>query len=463
MQRIRVLVIEDEEPMLENYRRMLDRMGYECIAEKDSLKALKNLNSYMPDVVIADLKMPGADGFEVLSSVKQLLQETPVILITAYANIPTAVDAVKKGAFDFISKPFTASQLQVVLDRAVRHKRLLEENRKLKKRLKLFNYDDIVFRSRPMAETMELVESVADKDVNVLITGESGTGKELIARTIHNHSSRSSRPFVVVDCTAIPENLLESELFGYEKGAFTGADRAKQGLFESANGGTLFLDEVGELPLFLQVKLLRTIQDKTLRRLGSNKSIKLDVRIIAATNRNLKEEVKKGLFREDLFYRLNVINIHIPPLRQRKEDIALIAVYFLKVFSEHHNKSVSTISPEAMQMLETYNWPGNVRELKNVIERAVVLANSDTIQMNLLPKEFMKSRVPEEKSELLPYKKAKERYILQFEKQYLSLLLEKTKGNITKAAEIAGINRRTIHRLINRYGINRDRKDTIVT
>jgi DNA-binding NtrC family response regulator len=457
MNKDRILVIEDEVPMLENYTRMLNKMGYECIAERESIKAIENLSTISPDVILTDLRMPGADGFDILENSRRVLPEIPVVLITAYATIPAAVEAVKKGAFDFIAKPVSSSHLKIVVERAVRHKKLSEENRKLREQVRLIQPYEIIGRSRAIQEVFHLIDRISVTDANILISGESGTGKELIARNIHLSSNRKEKPFVVVDCAAIPENLLESELFGYEKGAFTGAGKSKTGLFESADHGTLFLDEIGELPILLQTKLLRAIQEKSIRRIGSNKEIHLNVRIIAATNRDLKKDVEQKRFREDLYYRLNVINIHLPPLRERKGDIVLLAMHFLKNLSSVHGKNISSITPEALELLELYEWPGNVRQLQNVIERAVVLTNSDSIDPGILPGEIVKPWPGFKKSgDSLPYREAKERCLSDFETEYLKSLLSKTSGNITEAAKIAGVNRKTIHRLLKRYNINLD-------
>ncbi len=443
-----VLVIEDDVEMLENYGRMLRMFGYKSVLESDSIKALKRLDEISPDIILTDLKMEGMSGFDVILSAKQSLPDVPIILITAYADIPTAVEAVKMGAYDVISKPFTSEQLQIVLERALSQKRLKEENRLLRKQLKVAVDTEIVAKSAAMKEIMALVERVSKTDANVLITGESGTGKEMLARIIHKKSDRAKSPFVPVDCAAIPENLLESELFGYEKGAFTGANTSKEGLFEAANGGTLFLDEVTELPFPMQSKLLRAIQERKIRRLGSNQYTSLDVRIVSATNRDIRKTVKEGLFREDLFYRLNVINIHLPPLRDRREDIPVLSLYFLKKYAAIYDKNIKGISAEVMDALEAYSWPGNIRELQNLIERAVILCDSEKITLNDIPREYITVE-PDMSSNIATYKEAKE----EFEKKYLLGLLQKTSGNVTRAAKIAGINRRTLHRLIKRYNL----------
>ncbi|MCL4456311.1 MAG: sigma-54 dependent transcriptional regulator [Nitrospirae bacterium] len=450
----RILVIEDDEEMLENYSRLLKRMDYECIMEKDSVKAAEELSRLSPDVILTDLRMPGKSGFDILGASRELNPDMPVILITAYANISTAVEAVKQGAFDFIAKPFTSEQLRIAIERAMRQKTLADENKQLKEQLKASSMiDEIIGKSPAIQEVIEVIKRVSQTDANILITGESGTGKELVAKAIHARSLRKSEPFVPVDCAALPENLLESELFGYEKGAFTGANTNKPGLFEAAHGGTLFLDEIGEIPMTMQAKLLRAIQERQVRRLGSNKLISIDVRIISATNRDIKKSIPEKTFREDLYYRLNVIQISVPPLRERMGDIPVLALHFMDRFTVLNKKDIRSISPDAMEAMESYLWPGNVRELQNIMERAVVLCDADKIAVEDLPKEICTapSLPPVEN---LPYKNAKEAWLAAFERNYLTSLLKGTSGNISRAAQKAGIDRKTIHRLIKRYRLN---------
>jgi DNA-binding NtrC family response regulator len=444
----KVLVIEDDIQMLENYSRMLRRFGYECIMETASNRALESLESSMPDIILTDLRMPDGSGFDVISTVRRSNPDIPVVLITAYADIPTAVEAIKMGAYDVIAKPFTSEQLEIVLERALRQKLLKDENRRLKEQLKETTYIEIIAKSPAMREVLGLIERISQTEANVLITGESGTGKEMVARMIHQKSLRADMPFIPVDCAAIPENLIESELFGYERGAFTGATNSREGLFEAANNGTVFLDEVAELPLLMQSKLLRLLQERKVRRLGSNKFISLNVRIISATNRDISNSVSEGLFREDLYYRLNVINIHLPPLRERREDIPVLALHFLKQYSVAYEKNIRGISAEVMELLEGYTWPGNVRELQNLIERAVILCNDDKLTLHDMPREFLTMKdgaLPK----LTTYQRAKE----VFERQYLQNLIKSVSGNISKAARVAGLNRRTIYRLLKKHGL----------
>ncbi|MGH7408894.1 MAG: sigma-54 interaction domain-containing protein, partial [Candidatus Methylomirabilales bacterium] len=353
--------------------------------------------------------------------------------------------------------PFTADQLQVVIARALTQRRLQEENRRLKQQLQeSYRFENIVGRSLPMLQVFEVVKKVARSQANVLIVGESGTGKELVARSIHVNSPRAAKPFIPVDCASLPENLLESELFGHEKGAFTGAHMARPGLFEYGNGGTVFLDEVGDLGGNLQAKLLRVLQERQIRRVGSNKFISVDVRVISATNRDLAEGVKRGEFREDLFYRLNVISIPLPPLRDRKGDIPLIAHHYLHKYVGSSGKRITGISPEVLALLEAHSWPGNVRELQNVIERAVVLAEKETLLPEDLP-EHIRAReagtVAAESRADLPMKRAKDEWNRAFEKEYLGTLLKRHQGNISQAARAAGVDRKTIHRLLKKHDL----------
>ena len=454
MSKAQILVIEDDEEMLENYSRLLKKIGYDCITEKDSIKALERLKKIQPDIIFTDLKMPGKDGFDVLAASRDINPGIPVVLITAYADIPTAVEAVKRGAFDFISKPFSSDQLAIAIERALKQKIMSDENRRLREQLRAVSMDEIVGKSPAMQEVIEMISRVSQTDANILITGESGTGKELIARAVHSRSLRHLKSFIPVDCAALPENLLESELFGYEKGAFTGANTSKPGLFEAAHGGTLFLDEIGEIPLSMQVKLLRALQERQVRRLGSNKFTSIDVRILSATNKELKKSVSQGSFRDDLYYRLNVINIHVPPLRDRKGDILILALHFLNKFAAAYKKGAKSISPDAMEALENNTWAGNVRELQNIMERAVVLSAGERIGIEELPKELYNMKPPSISADNLSYKTAKDKWLASFERTYLTSLLKGTSGNISRAAQKAGMDRKTIHRLIKRYNLN---------
>ncbi len=456
MAKQRILVIDDEEDMLENCSRILDRLGYEPLLESDGGKGVVRFEQEHPVVTLTDLRMPGMDGLEVLRTIRRIDPEALVILFTAFATVETAVEAVKEGAFDYIPKPFSADQLQLVIERALTQRRLLEENRRLREQLtETYRFENIVGRSRPMAQVFDLIKKVAASEANILVVGESGTGKELIARCIHANSHRAARAFVPVDCASLPEHLLESELFGHERGAFTGAIATRRGLFEEANGGTSFLDEVGDIPLPLQAKLLRVLQERQVRRVGANRFIDVDVRVICATHQNLADMVQKEKFREDLYYRLNVISLPLPPLRDRPGDIPLLAYHFLRRYAAQSGKEVKGIAPETLELLETYPWPGNVRELQNVIERAVVLAEGEMVTPTQLPANLrLPQKVPTAMvADHLSLKKAKQQWVEAFEREYLIALLNKHQGNISQAAKTAGVDRKTIHRLLKRYRI----------
>lgn len=454
-----ILVIDDELDMLENCSRLLSRLGYQVLTEADSTKALAIFERERPDLVLTDLRMPGLDGLGVLRAIRASDPSSTVILITAFATIETAVEAVKEGAFDYLPKPFSGDQLRVCIERALEQRRLREENRRLLEQLtESYRFDNIIGRSLSMLQVFETIRKVAKSEANILIVGETGTGKELIARSLHVNSRRASKPFIPVDCASLPENLLESELFGHEKGAFTGAQATRPGLFEFANGGTVFLDEVGNISGNLQARLLRVIQEREVRRVGSNRTIDVDVRVISATNRDLGQSVAKGEFREDLYYRLNVISVPLPPLRERKGDISLIAYHYLAKYAARSDKEIKGIFPEAMRLLEEYRWPGNVRELQNVIERAIVLAEHDMLLPEDLPEHIrIRAEAPSPVSPILtnelPLKRAKEEWAASFERDYLIQLLKSHDGNISQAAKSAEVDRKTIHRLIKKHGI----------
>jgi DNA-binding NtrC family response regulator len=395
---------------------------------------------------------------EVLRRTRNLDAQMPVVMLTGHASVETAVAAVKAGAFDYLSKSFSNDQLRLTVERALTRRRLELENRDLREQLRgAFGFENVVGRSVALQQVLELVRKASRSDANILILGESGTGKELVARAIHANSPRATKPLVPVDCASLPENLLESELFGYEKGAFTGAIAAKQGLIETAHLGTLFLDELGELPVALQVKLLRALQERQIRHIGSTRQIDIDVRLVSATNRDLQALVAAGKFREDLYYRVNVIDIALPPLRERAGDIELLATSFLRKYGERSRTTVKGFEPEATIALETYSWPGNVRELQNVIERACALAEGEMITLAELP-QHLRARAASEPSPTdsagkLTLKEAKERWIGQLEAAYVADLLKQQGGNVSEAARRAGVDRKTLHRLLNKHGI----------
>ncbi len=461
----RLLIVDDEPDMLENVSRILGKVGYECLTVSDATKAMTLLESERPDLLLTDLKMPGVDGLGLLRHARQVDPQMPVIILTAFATIESAVEAVKQGAFDYVPKPFTADQLKLVVDRALAQRRLAMENLRLREQLRgTYGFENIVGRSPAMAQVFELVRKASRSEANILIQGESGTGKELVARALHANSSRAAEAFVPVDCASLPEPLLESELFGHEKGAFTGAVRTKPGLIEVAHRGTLFLDEIAELPVGLQVKLLRALQERQIRRVGGTRQIDVDVRLVSATNRDLRDLVAKRQFREELYYRVNVIAIALPPLREREGDMALLAHTFLKKYGQGREVPLEGFEPEAMQALENYSWPGNVRELQNVIERACVLAEGKAITARDLPAHLRVPAVaagreaPSLADHRLPLKEAKAKWMTQLEAAYLTELLQRHDGNVSQAAKAAGIDRKTFHRLINKYGIRGSRQ-----
>lgn len=382
----RILVVDDEESIREFLEIMLKKEGYEVTLAEDGQKAKDLLTKKTFDMIISDLQMPHVTGIELLKHVKESYPDTVFMLITAFGTTETAVEAMKMGAYDYLTKPFKIDEVRLNIQNALRSRNLEVENRSLKKELvKEYSFQNMVGNSPAMHSIYDMIKRVSQTPTNVLITGESGTGKEVVAKAIHYNGPLKDRPFVTVNCGAIPENLMESEMFGHKKGSFTGAVADKAGLFEVADGGTLFLDEVGELPLTIQVKLLRAIQERVIRRVGATEDMKVDVRIIAATNRNLEDMVQKGGFRQDLFYRLNVINIKTPGLRERRDDIPLLAGHFLKKYNERLNKNIGGISTEAMEILKKYDYPGNVRELENLIERTVALEGGATILPESLP------------------------------------------------------------------------------
>ena len=454
--RIKVLVIDDESDMLENCSRIIRRAGYECITLKDSSDAAAVIERESPYVILTDFAMPGKNGLDILRLTKEIEPQSVVILISGYATIPAVVEAMKEGAFDYLGKPFSAEQLKVAIERAVRHRQLSEENVFLRSQLaQSWGFDNMVGRSGPMRQVFDTIRKVAATEENILVYGESGTGKELVARSIHTNSRRADKPFVPVDCASLPENLLESELFGHEKGTFTGADTTRPGLLEFANGGTFFLDEIGEMGINLQAKLLRVLQERQFRRVGGRRMIDIDIRVICATNRDLEDGIVKGTFREDLFYRLNVISIKLPPLRERAGDVPLLAEHFLQEYCKKSGTCPDGISPEALKHLEQYAWPGNVRELQNVINRALALSSSSVVQPEDLPEHVRKAAKPHlpavEKGLSLSFKEAKKTWLVSFEKEYLAELLRRNDNNISKAAKEAGIDRKTIHRLLNKH------------
>lgn len=440
----RILVIDDEPAMRESLYDWLMEDGYEVGLAENGPEGISMASGKIWEVILLDLKMPGMDGLEVLKKLREIT-DAEILIMTAYATVDTAVQAIKEGAFDYLVKPFDPDEIEMQIKRIVEHKQLVLENILLKQNLEeKYQYDEIIGKSDVMQKIFQLISQVAKTDSTVLITGESGTGKELIARAIHGNSSRCYMPLVAVSCGALPDTLLESELFGFEKGAFTGADFMKRGRFEMAHKGTLFLDEIGDISMKTQVDLLRVLQEKKIRRLGGHEEIEVDVRFIAATNRDLKQAIKDGLFREDLYYRLNVISIHVPPLRDRKEDIELLSSVFIRRFCLEMGKEEVRISPSAVKLLMGYDWPGNVRELENIIERALVIGKSDEITPDDLP--FSRTPVePENMPESLK----------MVEKMHIKKMLDRNDWNISKAARIMDIDRQTLYNKIEKYEIKR--------
>jgi two-component system, NtrC family, response regulator HydG len=446
--------------MTENCRRILDAAGYQCLTCNAAPEALRLLGSEHPDLLLTDLRMPEMDGMEILRRAREIDPRMPVVMLTAHATVESAVAAVKAGAFDYLAKPFSIDQLKLAVERALTRRRLELENSHLREQLRgTYGFENIIGRSGALQQVLELVRKAARSDANMLVLGESGTGKELVARAIHANSPRAAEPFVPVDCASLPENLLESELFGHEKGAFTGATVAKRGLIETAHGGTLFLDEIGELPLALQVKLLRALQERQIRRVGGTRQIDVDIRVVCASNRDLQALVTEGGFREDLYYRINVIEIALPPLRERQGDIELLAMSFLAKFARPGEAAPKGFEPEAMLALATYPWPGNVRELQNVIERACALAEGETIALADLPAHLRSVRPPAghpppaEVTSRLTLKEARERWVGELEAAYVAEVLRREGGNVSQAARKAGVDRKTLHRLLNKHSI----------
>ena len=450
----RVLVVDDEENLRVVVRSFLKRDGYEVEVAPGVEEALALLESFGPDFIITDVRMPRLGGLDLLATLKAKGDPATVIVMSAYGNVDLALEAMKAGAYDYIQKPFKAEELLLALRKAEEREALRRENRALKQEiLRESTFEEILAKSESMQAIFKTISKIADYKTTVLVTGESGVGKELVARAIHRRSSRRGGPFVAVNCGAIPESLLESELFGYRRGAFTDATTDRVGLFEQANHGTLLLDEIGELPLSLQVKLLRVLQEETIRRLGDSKDIKVDVRIIAATHRDLHAETQAGRFREDLFYRINVLPIGIPPLRERREDVPLLVEHFVTRNNARFGTNIRALSPETRRLLLEYGWPGNVRELENTIERAMVLAEKDSIEADDLPERIREARDPIQlhltSGELSIKKTAR-----VIEEILIRRALQKTKGNRTRAAEVLEISHRALLYKIKDYRID---------
>ncbi len=449
----KILVVDDEPGMRTFLEIILRKEGNSVETASDGMKALDNINNNVFDLAILDMLMPVMNGIEVLKRIIEKSPETTVIIITAFASHETAIEAMKLGAYDYITKPFKIDEIKLVIKKALDKKGLERENLRLRKELQTkYGFANIIGRSIDISKVFELIKRVSELKVNVLITGESGTGKELVARAIHYSGPRHRGPFIAVNCGAIPESLLESELFGYRRGAFTGASKNKKGLFEEADGGTIFLDEIVDLPIHLQVKLLRALEEKTIRPLGSTEPIPVDIRIIAATNKLLEEEIANEKFREDLFYRLNVIKIDLPPLRDRRDDIPPLAIHFVEKYSREMGKDIHGISPKALETLESYHYPGNVRELENIIARCVALETSNVIRQQTLP-ELMVNMDSLNIENGIAGNFGLDHLLETFEKRMIEKALAQAQGNKVEAAKLLGITLRSLRYRLAKHGL----------
>ena len=459
----KILVVDDELSMREFLEILLQKEGHQIESAASGKEGLERIESEKFDLIICDIMMPRISGMEILKRARDLDKNAMVIMITAYASPENAVEAMKIGAYDYITKPFQVDEIKLVVNKALEKTQLMEENLRLRQEVESrYKFRNLVGASRPMQEVFDLIRKIAPTKANILVLGESGTGKELAAKAIHYNSDRGDKPMVTVNCGAIPSELLESELFGHLKGSFTGAYHDKRGLFETAHQGTIFLDEIGEMPLHIQVKLLRAIQEKTFKPVGGVKDKSVDVRVIAASNRDLQEAIKQGIFREDLYYRLNVIQIRMPPLRERMDDIPLLVEHFINRFSEEIGKEVSGISEKAMNILREHDWPGNIRELENTIERAISLAYSDTIMPDNLPDKLVSEKsepplssgfsIPEEGMEM-------EKYMEELEKTLVLEALQRSGGVKKRAAELLGISFRSFRYRLEKLGIEKESEE----
>lgn len=443
----RILIADDESCSRGALGELLSRWGHEVLEARDGSEALKLAMERHPDLVITDLVMPNMDGLWLLRALREELGDVPVAVLTGRGTIDIAVEAIREGAYDFLEKPVDVSRLRVIVNRAIEKRDTLQEVAALRHVLRQQGNDGAIIGASPaMRKVYSLVEKVAPSKTSVVITGPSGTGKEVMARAIHNLSPRKDKPFIAINCSAIPASLMESEIFGHEKGAFTGADQRRLGCFELADGGTLFLDEIGELPVELQAKFLRVLEEERLRRLGGKTEIAVDVRVICATNRNLKEQIGKQEFREDLYFRLHVFNVELPPLRDRREDIPLLVQHFVERFATEAGKRIEGVAQGAMEILQSYAWPGNIRELRNTIERGVILCDGDALDETHLPPEMAATPIKGSTIQLslgMPLREVEREYILGS--------LRRNKGNKSRTAELLGISEKTLYNKLNRY------------
>ena len=450
MHATRILVADDDQAILRTCRKILEHAGYEVTTAPEGDSALSLLKSSHYDLLLVDMLMPGLSGLETVSLARQVDPTLMILMLTAYATIQTAVEAIKRGVFDYLAKPFTADQLRSAVEQSLRQKQLLEENFNLPEQLTNdLGFDKILGTSEAMQKLFGTLQKVVRTNANILIQGETGTGKDLVARTIHAHSFRRDKPFLAVDCAALPENLLESELFGHEKGAFTGADRLKRGQLELAHTGTLFLDEIGELSFAIQAKLLRVLQEREFRRLGSEHQILVDIRVISASSRDLRNEIVAKQFRQELYYRLNAVTVSLPPLRDRQNDIPILANHFLSYYCQEYQLTPPEVCSGVRKLFAGYEWPGNVRELQNVIQHAVLMAESKSIGLCDLP-EYLQNGSPAE----LSFLEVRDKEAETVEKPFLEALLKKHCGNVSKAAAEAKLSRKTIYRLAKRFSFD---------
>ncbi|MHC4559815.1 MAG: sigma-54-dependent transcriptional regulator [Planctomycetota bacterium] len=439
----KLLVVDDEDIVRESLCDWLSSVGYQVLTAKCAEEALEIIKLKKVKIMIADLIMPGMNGIELMKKAKTIVPTISTVIITAHGTIQTAITAIREGAYDYIEKPFCPEKVELLIRNLVEHHNLVEENITLRRKIEdRYSFEGIIAKSPKMLKIFELIKTVAPTSATVLITGESGTGKEIIARAIHHQSQRRNKPFIVTSCAALPETLLESELFGYEKGSFTGAVERRKGKFEAADKGTLFLDEIGEIDANTQVHLLRALEEKMITRIGSNEEMQVDVRIITATNRNLMTMIEQGRFREDLYYRLNVVTIDLPPLRSRREDILPLAEHFLKRYAKENNRTVKSFSPEVVEFMLNYNWRGNVRELDNMVERGVILSKDKAITLAELPQELTGPALVEGRT------------LEALEKNQIQKVLEETGCNIARTAKILGIHRMTLYNKLKKYHID---------
>ena len=446
--RPKILVVDDEDIVRESLRDWLDGVGYKVDIAESADKALKIIKQKKIKIMIADLIMPGMNGIELMKKAREIVPTISTVIITAHGTIQTAITAIREGAYDYVEKPFCPEKVELLIKNLVEHQDLVEENISLRRKIEdRFHFEGIIAKSPKMLKIIELIKTVAPANATILILGKTGTGKEVIARAIHHQSPRRNRPFIATSCAALPEGLLESELFGHEKGSFTGAVERKKGKFEAGDKGTLFLDEIGEINANTQIHLLRALEEKKITRVGGNEEINVDVRIIAATNRNLKTMVTQGTFREDLYYRLNVVTIDLPPLKDRMEDILPLAEHFLKKYAEENNKRIKNFSDDVVEFMLNYSWPGNVRELENMIERGVILTKNTAITLDELPQDIIHPTPVEGKT------------VEAVTRNHIINVLEETKGNISKAANILGIRRMTLYNKLKKYNYTVNKLD----